>query len=115
MQLPEAVKVKTPVVEFMVHPVVPALTNEYEIVGEPSPLGSVDGVAGESEVTKVVVGAQVIVCAVRVTVKLMLLEVAISYVESAPIDAVKVQVPDVTNATTPEVGLIVQTDVVLLE
>jgi hypothetical protein len=61
------------------------------------------------------VGDQVTVCVANEIVKLMLVDVADACVALAAIVAVKVQVPAVTNVTTPVEEPTVQTDVVELE
>ena len=81
---------------------------------EPNALARVEGVAGEAIDSKAVVGAHVIVCATRVVVKLMLDEVAAAKVAPALTEAVNVQVPAATNATSPDEELIVQTASVVL-
>ena len=65
VQLPAAVKVRTPELELTVHPVVPALTSAYVIEADPRAVANTEGVAGEFVVRSEVVGAQVTVCELR--------------------------------------------------
>jgi hypothetical protein len=106
--------VRTPVDEFTEQLVVPASVTEYVIVAEPKAVASTLGVAGESVVSKAVVGAHVTVCVASVVVKLILGEVTEAYVESAAIVAVRVQVPAATKLITPVPETTVQTPVVEL-
>jgi hypothetical protein len=76
VQLPAAVNVSTAVDELTSQPVIPALVTEYVMLGDPSPVARVEGVAGVAAVVNDVVGAQVIVCVARVVEKLMLEDVA---------------------------------------
>ena len=98
-----------------VHPVVPALWTAYVIAAEPKADASADGVTGEAVASIESVGDQVTVCVASETVKLTLDAVADACVVLAAMLAARVQVPDVTKATTPVEELIVHTEVVELE
>jgi hypothetical protein len=93
--------VSTPVVEFTVHPVVPALVTEYVIETEPSAEANDEGVAGESVESKAVPGDHVTLCEALEILKVSVICVAAVNAELPLCEYSSTQLPAPLNVTTP--------------